>query len=827
MRLFHGPVELQNGQRLLELRDRRTARQRSSPMSPSHRVLKLTLTVQNPRDMSGGTYVSPWGDSTVIDPLAQKLLARAGEGLGQGLAPSLALDGMGGTYVLRDAKRRPVAAFKPRDEEPFAPNNPRGLAGKMGQPGIHPAIPSGESHLREVLAYRLDHGGFASVPPTVQAEALHPAFNVQSIQALSRYGAKVGSLQAWVGDSELAADMGYSSFPAAEVHKLAILDLRMLNTDRNDGNILVTRSAPTTVRRQRRRWSRHEGEEGKNDGEPRRDNSAREPDDASDEGSDGVDRRRGVFLVPIDHGGILPTMPEVAWYNWCWLSWPQMSAPLAPEMLEYIRNLDGIEDGRAIVDAGLPPACARICRCTTLALQRGVASGLTLLQVATMLSRADEETPSELERLWGQAERLAHSAVRNHRLRGPVAPSLPATCAATHDGSTGGPMPRRLERVMSAQDDVTTAGGTAVDASAIAISSIRRTSSCGDELQDACSSSNRGEPRAPPWFAAKLPPLSLHEERERTDSAESSSASSSQYVGSPAEGVGELPSPPRPPRQAPSPLPVAAVGLHRRVASFSTLESLDTTPAGEAGLTRGAHRRPVLAPLPVGAEEVAEWDAEAALDALFYTYFARLLDEYIKRIIGLQRRQEREQQQQQQQQQKQGDENEARTQADAPLPPPRRRSPSSDANQPPPPPASPQRAGTPPLTHDAPAAGTPGKTAKGFVVPIGSAPLAAASIVVTPPSPRSPLASERRRAEESRGRAEEVRGPMQRERGSSSRSRSEESEGLFGPHAEEVGGDVGGFMWSECHTSEEICMSRDSHDGGRMNAFAADGMAPM
>ena len=68
--------------------------------------------------------------------------AIVGHAAATGLAPSLSLDGMGGTYILRDAKRRPVAAFKPRDEEPFAPNNPRGLAGKMGQPGIHPAIPS-------------------------------------------------------------------------------------------------------------------------------------------------------------------------------------------------------------------------------------------------------------------------------------------------------------------------------------------------------------------------------------------------------------------------------------------------------------------------------------------------------------------------------------------------------------------------------------------------------------------------------------------------------------------------------------------------------------
>ena len=124
-------------------------------MSASHRTLKLTLKVQNPRDLSNGSYVAPWGGAdTTIGRTAHALLARIGQGIGQGLAPSLALDGMGGTYVLRDAKRNPVAAFKPRDEEPFAPNNPRGLAGKMGQPGINPAIPSGEAHLREVTCLK-------------------------------------------------------------------------------------------------------------------------------------------------------------------------------------------------------------------------------------------------------------------------------------------------------------------------------------------------------------------------------------------------------------------------------------------------------------------------------------------------------------------------------------------------------------------------------------------------------------------------------------------------------------------------------------------------
>jgi phosphatidylinositol 4-kinase type 2 len=50
-------------------------------------------------------------------------------GLELGLAPSLSLEGTGGTYFLTDTRKRKLAAFKPQDEEPFAPNNPRGFVG--------------------------------------------------------------------------------------------------------------------------------------------------------------------------------------------------------------------------------------------------------------------------------------------------------------------------------------------------------------------------------------------------------------------------------------------------------------------------------------------------------------------------------------------------------------------------------------------------------------------------------------------------------------------------------------------------------------------------
>lgn len=52
-----------------------------------------------------------------------------------------------------------VAAFKPRDEEPFAPLNPKKFQGKLGQQGIRKGLRSGEAYLREVAACLLDQVG--------------------------------------------------------------------------------------------------------------------------------------------------------------------------------------------------------------------------------------------------------------------------------------------------------------------------------------------------------------------------------------------------------------------------------------------------------------------------------------------------------------------------------------------------------------------------------------------------------------------------------------------------------------------------------------------
>ena len=85
---------------------------------------------------------------------------------------------MGGTYFMPDEAGSKVAIFKPCDEEPLAPNNPKQWQGRaMGARGMKPSVRVGEAALREVAAYWLDHGGFAGVPPACLVNCYHSILN--------------------------------------------------------------------------------------------------------------------------------------------------------------------------------------------------------------------------------------------------------------------------------------------------------------------------------------------------------------------------------------------------------------------------------------------------------------------------------------------------------------------------------------------------------------------------------------------------------------------------------------------------------------------------
>ena len=514
----------------------------------------------------------------------------------------------------------------------------------------------------QVLAYTLDHGGFTSVPPTIQAEAFHPAFHVQSMRPLSRYGAKVGSLQAWVSHAELAADLGYAGFPADEVHKLAILDLRLLNTDRNDGNILVTRRTP---------WStpapRVSG------GQPELDNSKLGLDGGCGEGGGGASLKESeespsspqsspslataaTVLVPIDHGGALPSRPEVVWYNWCWISWPQIKAPLSARAKEYVRRLDPIADARAIVDAGLSPACARVCRCSTHVLQAGTAANLTLYEIATFVAREDEEIPSEFERLWGQAERLAYSAMRNHRLRGSAPHESARLGGAVNEKpqptSGGEPLMRRTMSYGSVADVASPDEPESVvvsprspprdssDSSGPSSSPVACPARRASERDESAPAADADADGAGPANGARR--FDLRAEAV-SSGAEMASSGAEMMSSSPPETVASLP----PPMSPASVRRSLGGGLHRRVASSSMLVGLDSMSEGALdGFSGGGGLGGLGGPLggrtPGCAGSQPEYDEEMALEMLFHTYFERLVDDVVKRLSNRKVQRERQ-----------------------------------------------------------------------------------------------------------------------------------------------------------------------------------------
>ncbi|KAL7522280.1 hypothetical protein ACHAWX_006971 [Stephanocyclus meneghinianus] len=333
----------------------------------------------------------------------QRMVQQARRGLAVGLKPALAPDGSGGSYFLSDARKSRVGVFKPADEEPFAENNPRGYVSSNGEDNLRRGIRPGELCLRECAAFLLDHDAFSSVPMTTLAEARHPALHVNgacwtlaeggaavgihslkgSMTNICSAGAsstatelpnKVGSFQEYIHAECSMDDMSPSKLSIDEVHKIAILDIRLMNADRNVANILCQRI----------------------------------PEDP--------DRFR---LIPIDHGYSLRSCADVAWFDWCWLDWPQTKEPLSKSAKDYVLNLDVEADARLLKERlGFKNDVLDYFRASCHVLKSGVKAGLSLYEIASeILCRNDAsgEIPSKLENLTSMAMELAMSAVHNGR----------------------------------------------------------------------------------------------------------------------------------------------------------------------------------------------------------------------------------------------------------------------------------------------------------------------------------------------------------------------------------------------------------------------------
>jgi hypothetical protein len=189
------------------------------------------------------------------------------------------------------------------------------LGRSLGDPGWKRSVRVGEAGMREVAAYLLDRG-FARVPTSVLVRARHPIFcyasMVASVRAsfhdLSSIGRthnqtdnlpmKLGSLQEFVPHDCDTTELGPSRFSAKDVHRIGILDIRLFNTDRHAGNMLVRASKESSSNLLSLQYE----------------------------------------LIPIDHGFCLPETLEAPYFEW--LHWPQAMMPFGPEELQYIRELD-------------------------------------------------------------------------------------------------------------------------------------------------------------------------------------------------------------------------------------------------------------------------------------------------------------------------------------------------------------------------------------------------------------------------------------------------------------------------------------------------------
>ncbi|KAI0511672.1 hypothetical protein KFK09_012304 [Dendrobium nobile] len=300
--------------------------------------------------------------------VAKQLVKSVVKAIKSGMDPIPIHNGLGGAYYFRNNKGERIAIVKPTDEEPFAPNNPKGFIGKaLGQPGLKKSVRVGETGFREVAAYLLDHDNFANVPPTVLVKITHSMFNVNEDVSCNSMPpnrnqipkSKIASFQQFIPHDYDASDHGTSNFPVAAVHRIGILDVRIFNTDRHAGNLLVRK---------------HENGAAKFGGQ--------------------------VELIPIDHGLCLPETLDDPYFEW--IHWPQASIPFSNDELEYIANLDPVRDSD-MLRMELPmirEACLRVLVLCTHFLKEAAASGLCLAEIGDMMSRqftGRDEEPSELE----------------------------------------------------------------------------------------------------------------------------------------------------------------------------------------------------------------------------------------------------------------------------------------------------------------------------------------------------------------------------------------------------------------------------------------------
>jgi hypothetical protein len=364
----------------------------------------------------------------VVDESCKDMISYVRQGFERSQVPSKTdlFDCTGGVYFFKTTSGDKVAVFKPSDEEQGMPSNPKGHAGN-GEEGLRPFFRPGQGYIRETAAYLMDFKNFCQVPPTTIVHCEHSCFHYLTMQnglKLHMYP-KVGSLQSFVHAGDTFEDISPSLIGVLELQKIAILDIRLLNCDRNSSNILAVRKAlPNTF---------HNGTRCRRDSRSSSMGSYTTDEYGimscgevefnlfqEDEGSSAASTGADMFeLIPIDHGYCIPSRLKIDELDWIWFYCPQIAQEVDPEIRRYVDSLDveqlvgDLEDQLKIDEY----SCFLL-RLAHRVLASGIADGLTLFDIAQIVARTDEDRPSLLEKVVKTAEENAHRTLemRSNRL---------------------------------------------------------------------------------------------------------------------------------------------------------------------------------------------------------------------------------------------------------------------------------------------------------------------------------------------------------------------------------------------------------------------------
>ena len=285
-----------------------------------------------------------------------------------GIQPQVLNQTISGTYIMHNRQGKPWGIFKPQRQEVGGDKNPSWIVWVKYRAEDWD-IDSGTGYLRECAAYQLDAEHFSEVPLTVPTHFKHARLDTSLIPLITPD--LVGSFQMFKKNCSAGANSirfyeyhkidllqslgpllgtfvhkiitfvfrflfycGLRHLPPDQIHKMAIMDIRLLNCDRHLGNCLI-------------------------------DNSSR-------------------ALYPIDHGLTLPKKAQKLRFDWRFLI--QSHFPLSQSCLDYIQRLDPENDEKILRKCGITSeeSIARM-KLSTLLLQMGASRGFTLNQIANLM----------------------------------------------------------------------------------------------------------------------------------------------------------------------------------------------------------------------------------------------------------------------------------------------------------------------------------------------------------------------------------------------------------------------------------------------------------